>query len=157
MVDNPPGGCLADSDDAAGRGSAAEREYAKELGRAAGGAILFSFPLLMTMEMWWQGFYMDRLRLALFVGLGILLLVGLSRRVGFAGPPTWFDDTADALSAYAVGVLVTVALLALFGVLDGTMSWSEWVGKIAVESVPAGIGAILAPSQLAGPPEEKKD
>lgn len=132
----------------------ANLEYAKELARAAGGAILFAFPLLMTMEMWWLGFYMDRLRLALFVGLGMALLIGLSRRVGFARNTRWFDDIADALSAYAMGVLVTLLLLALFGILDGTMSWSQWVGKIAIQSVPAGIGAILARSQLAGSSDE---
>ena len=30
---------------------------------AFGGALLFGLPLLMTMEMWWLGFYIDRLRL----------------------------------------------------------------------------------------------
>ncbi len=135
----------------------ANLEYAKELARAAGGAILFAFPLLMTMEMWWLGFYMDRLRLALFVGLGLILLIGLSRQVGFAQNARWFDDIGDALSAYAVGVLVTLACLALFGMLDGTMSWSQWVGKVAVQSVPAGIGAILARSQLTGAPEQDED
>jgi putative integral membrane protein (TIGR02587 family) len=135
----------------------ANLEYAKELARAAGGALLFSFPILMTMEMWQLGFYMDRLRLALFVGLGLILLVGLSRRVGFAGHASWLTDVGDALSAYAVGALVALVLLALFGVVDGTMSWSQWIGKVAVQSVPAGIGAILARSQLAGAPEEKED
>jgi putative integral membrane protein (TIGR02587 family) len=135
----------------------ANLEYAKELARAAGGAILFAFPLLMTMEMWWLGFYMDRLRLALFVGLGLILLIGLSRQVGFAQNARWFDDIGDALSAYAIGVLVTLACLALFGMLDGTMSWSQWVGKVAVQSVPAGIGAILARSQLTGAPEQDED
>jgi putative integral membrane protein (TIGR02587 family) len=135
----------------------ANLEYAKELARAAGGAILFAFPLLMTMEMWWLGFYMDRLRLALFVGLGLILLIGLSRQVGFAQNARWFDDIGDALSAYAIGVLVTLACLALFGMLDGTMSWSQWAGKVAVQSVPAGIGAILARSQLTGAPEQDED
>jgi putative integral membrane protein (TIGR02587 family) len=111
----------------------------------------------MTMEMWWLGFYMDRLRLALFVGLGLILLIGLSRQVGFAQNARWFDDIGDALSAYAIGVLVTLACLALFGMLDGTMSWSQWVGKVAVQSVPAGIGAILARSQLTGAPEQDED
>lgn len=30
-------------------------EFARALGRAFAGAILFAFPLLMTMEMWWLG------------------------------------------------------------------------------------------------------
>ena len=108
-----------------------DREYAKELARAAGGAILFSFPLLMTMEMWWLGFYMDRARLALFVGLGILMLVGLSRRVGFSERSRWFDDVGDALSAYGVGVLVSMVMLYLFNVLGPGLSFDDWVARVA--------------------------
>ncbi len=35
------------------------RDYAVDLLRAFGGAIIFAFPLLMTMEMWSRGFTMD--------------------------------------------------------------------------------------------------
>ncbi|MDQ8028277.1 MAG: DUF2391 family protein, partial [Brevundimonas sp.] len=34
---------------------AGSRGYLNDLGRAFGGALLFSIPLLMTMEMWLQG------------------------------------------------------------------------------------------------------
>ena len=65
--------------DAAGRGiDQTNRNYVLELGRAFGGAIIFAFPLLMTMEMWWLGFYLDRLRLALFLAINFPLLVGLA-------------------------------------------------------------------------------
>lgn len=40
----------------------ATAEYAKGLARAFGGSIIFASPLLMTMEMWWLGFYMNRKR-----------------------------------------------------------------------------------------------
>jgi uncharacterized membrane protein len=43
------------------------RRFTIGLARAFGGAILFSFPMLMTMEMWWLGFYIDPFRLALFI------------------------------------------------------------------------------------------
>ncbi|MBA3444346.1 MAG: DUF2391 family protein [Gemmatimonadales bacterium] len=56
----------------------ANRRFALGLVRAFGEAILFSFPMLMTMEMWWLGFYMSPTRLALFILLDIPLLVGLS-------------------------------------------------------------------------------
>src|SRR3546814_19401144 len=53
------------------------------LGRAFGGALIFALPMLMTMEMWWLGFYADRFRLALLLMLNFHLLVMLSRRAGF--------------------------------------------------------------------------
>ena len=43
------------------------REFFINLARAYGGAVLFLFPILMTMEMWWLGAYLDGTRLALWV------------------------------------------------------------------------------------------
>lgn len=131
------------------------RRYARELARGAGGAILFSFPLLMTMEMWWLGFHLDRLRLALFLLVGLLLILGLSYYAGFAETRRLKDDVMDAFSAYAVGVLVSTGLLLLFGVLRHDMPMSELIGKIAVQSVPAGLGAILARKQFGGGADEQ--
>ena len=50
------------------------KEYGKGLARAAGGALLFSFPLLMTMEMWQLGFAIERERLLLFVLVSLPML-----------------------------------------------------------------------------------
>lgn len=62
------------------------RRVLKDAGRALGGALVFSLPMLMTMEMWemwWLGFYMDPLRLLLLLVLSVPLLAVLSRYVGF--------------------------------------------------------------------------
>jgi len=40
-----------------------DRAYIRDLGRAFGGALLFSLPLLMTMEMWALGFATEPERL----------------------------------------------------------------------------------------------
>ena len=40
-----------------------EERFRVGLARAFAGAIIFALPLLMTMEMWWLGFYMVRHRL----------------------------------------------------------------------------------------------
>jgi uncharacterized membrane protein len=37
--------------------TAGAQETLAGLARGLGGAILFALPLLMTMEMWWLGFY----------------------------------------------------------------------------------------------------
>ena len=81
----------------------ANRDFAVGLARAFGGAIIFSLPIFMTMEMWHLGFYMDRVRLILFLFLGIPLLVGLSHFAGFEATFGWKDDLLDAFVAYAVG------------------------------------------------------
>ncbi|TNC71685.1 TIGR02587 family membrane protein [Rubellimicrobium roseum] len=116
--------------------------------RAFGGAILFAFPLVMTMEMWWLGFYMDRLRLLLFLALNLVLLLGLSYYAGFRTAFDLKEDALDAFAAAGVGVLAAAAMLAAFGLIGPGMGWDELLGKVAVQSVPASVGAMAARRQL---------
>lgn len=125
-------------------------DYARGLTRAFGGAILFALPLLMTMEMWALGFEMDRLRLIVFLLLGAPLILGLSHFAGFRHTTGLRDDLLDAFSALAVGFLVSAALLSLFGVIAPGQPIDEVVGKIALQAVPAAMGAVLARKQLSG-------
>lgn len=133
------------------------RKLVRDAGRAAGGALIFSIPMLMTMEMWWLGFYMDRLRLALLVALVIPLLVGLSHQVGFEHTRGWAEDFRDALYALAIGTAVAVLILTVFRQVTPDMSVHEIVGKVAIQAVPAAIGALLALSQFGGESERMDD
>ncbi len=130
--------------------------FVTNLGRAFAGALVFSLPMLMTMEMWWLGFYTDRPRLALLLVLTLPLLVGLSHYVGFEETFGWREDVRDALVALAVGSIASGAVLWLFGVVEPGMSADEIVGKVALQTVPASIGALLAGSQLGGGREERR-
>lgn len=127
-----------------------DASFARGLARAYGGAVIFSLPLMMTMEMWWLGFYMSPLRLALFVLVLIPVLVGLSHLAGFEDTFEWRDDLLDALVAFAVGFTTGGILLALFGVIDLHMGARELIGKITLQAIPASIGALLAQSLLGG-------
>ncbi|HEX5705364.1 MAG TPA: TIGR02587 family membrane protein [Pyrinomonadaceae bacterium] len=120
--------------------------FGVDLAHDFGGAILFSFPLLMTMEMWWLGFYMDRFRLALFLTLVFVMVLGLSYFEG--GEETFQIEVLDALVACAVGYTVATVMLLLFGIIKPGMSADEIVGKISLHAVPPTIGAILARRQL---------
>lgn len=145
---------------ASGLASGADTRFALGLVRAFGGAILFSFPMLMTMEMWWLGFYMDPFRLALFILLAIPLLVGLSYYAGFEATSERLADVLDAFAAYAIGFCAAALLLFLFGIIGSGMSADEIIGKIAVQAVPASIGAMLARSQFGaskGKEEKRRD
>ena len=132
-------------------------EYAIGLARAAGGAILFAFPLMMTMEMWQLGFYLDRLRLFVFLIVGLAMLVPLSRFVGFEHTSTWAEDALDALAAFGIGIVASALLLALFGLIGPGMSWNDIAGKIAVQAVPASFGAVLARTQMAAQDGDQAD
>lgn len=128
--------------------------YAAGLGRAFGGAVLFAVPLMMTMEMWSLGFTVARPRLLLFMAVNFAVLVGLSYFAGFEKTFRWRDDALDALAAFGVGVITSAAVLLLFAVLTVEMTWSEILGKIALQSVPASIGAMLGSKQLGGNQDE---
>jgi len=124
------------------------KDYAIGLARAFGGAILFAVPLLMTMEMWWLGFSMDRGRLLLFMAVNFAVLTGLSYFAGFEKTFSWKEDVMDALAAFSVGMITSAFMLTLLAVVTFDMTWNEIVSKIALQSVPASIGAMLGRKQL---------
>jgi putative integral membrane protein (TIGR02587 family) len=125
-----------------------DEHFAIGLARAFGGALIFSLPMLMTMELWHLGFYIDPLRLALLLLIFFPLLILLSHWFGFEDTVRWLDDALDAFVAYAVGFVTGGIILLLFAVIDVDMALGEIISKISVQAVPASIGAILAQSQF---------
>lgn len=128
--------------------AANNRHFAIELGRAFAGALIFSIAMLMTMEMWWIGFYIAPLRLALFTLVSVLLLVRLAYDQGFEESLTWRAAIIDAFVGYGVGLLMAAMILPLLGVIEWGMAPDEIVGKLAIQAIPGAIGALLARSQL---------
>lgn len=124
------------------------RHFMVGLARAFGGAVIFSFPILMTMEMWGLGFHLDRLRFALFMVLAVPMLVGLSFYDGFEDTFCLKDDVIDAFVAYAVGFVASAAILLLFNVVNFNLSADEFGGKISLQAVTGAFGAMFAQSLL---------
>lgn len=127
-----------------------ERAYARDLGRAFAGALVFNIPLLMTMEMWQQGVSMDRERLVLFIGAGLPLLYGLAYYAGFSDRRGLLNDLLDTAVALAVGFITAWILLALFGILKWDAPAREVIGMVALQAIPGAMGALLARRQLSG-------
>jgi putative integral membrane protein (TIGR02587 family) len=134
----------------------AQRRFWRGLARAFGGAIIFALPMLMTMEMWHLGFHIEPLRLALLLALGVPLLVGLAWFSGFRRTFRLRDDVADAFVAYGVGFTASALLLGLFAVLHSGMRLDAMVGAVALQALPAAIGALLARSQFGEAREEEE-
>ncbi|TGX52283.1 TIGR02587 family membrane protein [Sphingomonas gei] len=133
-------------------------DFAYSLARAFGGAIIFGLPLLMTMEMWSIGLYVHPLRLLLFIAANFVVLVFLSRFGGFERTANLREDMLDAFAAYAVGMISSVAILCLFGLLSRGTALDELVGMVAIQAVPGSFGAMIARKQLTGgDPDEGED
>ncbi|HEX7121562.1 MAG TPA: TIGR02587 family membrane protein [Gemmatimonadaceae bacterium] len=146
-----------DTDDSSDRSErSADHAFLIGLARAFGGAIFFSMPLLMTMEMWSLGFTMGRLQLALLTAVFIPVLVGLAHFSGFKATSTLSEAIVDALVAYAVGSLTAALVLWVFGVIQLGMPAGEILGKIVLQSVPASVGAALAVGLLGGDKAEEE-
>jgi putative integral membrane protein (TIGR02587 family) len=125
-----------------------EKKFWKSAGRAFGGAVIFSFPLLMTMETWWMGFYLDDSKILIFVLVNLPLLAGLSYYAGFRTTGSWTEDVGDALVAYAIGLAAVVVFLSTMAILAPFMSVQELVGRSILLSIPASLGAMLASKQF---------
>ncbi|RZJ26675.1 MAG: TIGR02587 family membrane protein [Brevundimonas sp.] len=128
--------------------------YVSDLGRAFGGALLFSIPLLMTMEMWLQGVAMERWRLLAFILAGLPLLYGLAHYAGFSARRGFLNDSLDTAVALAVGFITASVLLALFGVIRLDAAPREVVGLVSLQAIPGAMGALLARRQLSGADDE---
>jgi putative integral membrane protein (TIGR02587 family) len=124
------------------------RQYAVALSRALAGAIIFSLPLLMTMEMWWLGFYLAPWRLFQFSLANIVMLYFLSQVAGFEESHNALDDILDAFAAFAVAVVTVSVLLWLIGAIRPGMTAGEVAGIIAIQAVPASFGAMIGANLL---------
>lgn len=122
--------------------------FGTDLLRGFAGALLFAFPLLMTMEMWWLGLYMERARLFLFLLLNFIVLSGLAWFVGFERSVRPRDALLEAGSAYGIAIVASAAALWLFGVLRADMPVGAMAGQVAVQAIPGSLGAVLARKQL---------
>lgn len=119
------------------------------LARAASGSLLFSLPMLLTMEMWSLGATADPVRMGVLHLMTLPTLFGLAKFSGFEEPIGVVGTLVDALVAYAVGWSVSVLILLVMSLINfREMAFGEIFGVIAIQTVPASIGAVLAASQL---------
>src|SRR3954463_12109091 len=131
------------------------RQTLEGLARGFGGAVLFALPLMMTMEMWWLGFYMSPYRLVILLTLFFPILIGLSYYIGFDETAHLGHAVLHAIVAYGVAFVSTLTLLAVLGIFRSEMGWHELVGKVSVQLGPAALGALLAQAHFGSPPSSE--
>jgi len=119
--------------------------------RGFAGAVLFSFPMLMTMEMWSVGVSIEPARLMLFVTVHLILLVGMASYARHDEALVTRRDMVDAFAAYGVGVLAATTVLLLFGVVEPGMSADSITRTIGIQAAPAGFGAMVAHLEIDEP------
>lgn len=122
----------------------------KGVGRAFGGALLFSMPLLMTMELWQLGVSITRWRLALLVVATLALAIMLAHHFGFLQEEETgiAEAVVDGGVAILVGFVASAVVLTILSVVSPVQDWRAAVSIVAIEMLPATLGASFARSQL---------
>jgi putative integral membrane protein (TIGR02587 family) len=114
------------------------------------GGLLFSLPLLYTMEVWQGGFTMPPERQIIYVLLALVLLLGYNRYAGLHPDVTWAEVAIDSIEELGIGLLLAALVLLLIGRIGAGQSAAEVVGKIVVEAVTVAIGVSVGTAQLGG-------
>lgn len=120
----------------------------QQYGRGLAGGLLFSIPLLYTMEVWWAGFIVEARELLLFLLITFALLLAYNYYGGFRQNTSWWDECVDAVQELGVGLLLSALILWLTGRITGEMSYEEITGMVIVEAMPVAIGVAVGKVQL---------
>ena len=128
------------------------REYA----RGIAGGLMFSLPLLYTMEVWQTGFLAGPLRLLIFCGGTFVLLLGYNYHAGLHDDTCGAEVVIDSVEEMGIGLMVSVAVLFLIGRISAEQNFSEVIGKICVEAMTVAIGTSVGTAQLGLPADAEK-
>jgi putative integral membrane protein (TIGR02587 family) len=125
------------------------RESLREYGRGIAGGLLFSFPLLYTMEVWWTGFIATPFQLIVIILFTFALLLGYNRYAGMHPEASWGSIVMDSVEELGIGFLLSSALLLMLSRITFTdMSLFEIMGKVVLEAMVVSIGVSVGTAQL---------
>jgi putative integral membrane protein (TIGR02587 family) len=126
------------------------QESLQEYGRGVAGGLIFSLPLLFTMEMWWIGFIAHPARLALGLLATFVLLLGYNRFAGLRNDASFGEVVIDSVEELGIGLVVSAAILFLLGRVHSGQPANEIIGQIVVEAMTIAIGVSVGTAQLGG-------
>jgi len=131
-------------------------ESLQEYARGVAGGLLFSLPLLFTMEVWWAGANIPPLQLIVYVIVTFLLLIGYNRFAGLREGAAWAEVIIDSVEEIGIGFIISLIVLWNLGRIDFTeMVFEEAMGKIVIEAMTVAIGVSIGTAQLGGSVEEQ--
>ncbi|RXJ44349.1 TIGR02587 family membrane protein [Gelidibacter gilvus] len=128
----------------------------KEYGRGITGGLLFSLPMLYTMELWWAGFIANTMQLVLYFIIGIGLLMLYNRYVGIRRDNAFVECLLESFEEMGLAIILTIFILWITGRISNVMSLSEISGKVIVEAITVAIGISVGKSQLGSEEKDKE-
>jgi len=125
------------------------KESIVEYAQGIVGGLLFSFPLLYTMEVWYAGFLAQPFHLMIMVLATFLLLLGYNRYAGMHPGTSWKDVVIDSFEEMGIGLVMSFLLLLMLNriqIMDN--SFDEIMGKVITEAMFVSIGVSVGTAQL---------
>lgn len=123
-------------------------ESLQEYGRGVAGGLMFSLPLLYTMEVWWAGFLTHPWRLLVYLFATFVLLLGYNRYAGLRRDVNLKEEMVDSIEEMGIGLLLSALVLFLLGQLSSDMNVEEIAGRIVMEAMTVAIGVSVGTAQL---------
>src|SRR5687767_12953009 len=120
----------------------------QEYGRGVAGGLMFSLPLLYTMEVWWAGFISHPYRLVAYAIITFLLLLGYNRYAGLRRDSSMQEVVIDSVEEMGIGFFLAAFVLGLLGRITLKMPIHEVMGLIVVEAMTIAIGVSIGTAQL---------
>lgn len=130
-------------------------ESLQEYGRGVAGGLMFSLPLLYTMEVWWAGLNTHPYRLLAYVLTTFLLLLGYNRYAGLRRDASMTGVAIDSVEEMGIGLFLAALVLFLLGRITFEMPINEIVGVIVVEAMTVAIGVSVGTAQLGAGGKDK--
>lgn len=125
-------------------------ESAREYGRGVAGGLIFSLPMLYTMEVWAAGFRLAPGRILLLAAVTFVLLLLYNRFAGLRRDASFAEVVIDSVEELGLGLVIAAAMLWLTGQIDSQTHFAEIAGKTVVEAMAVAIGVSVGTSQLGG-------
>ena len=122
----------------------------REYGRGLAGGLLFSLPLLYTMEVWWEGFIARPERILGYLVCIFLLLLGYNRYAGLRRDASFTEVAIDSVEELGLGIVTAAVTMFLIGRIGPELSLDEILGKILIEAGLVAIGFSVGTAQLGG-------
>lgn len=120
----------------------------REYGRGLAGGLIFSLPLLYTMEVWWAGFMAHPARMLVYLLTVFLLLFGYNRYAGLRRDASWSEVAIDSVEELGLGVVIAAITLYAIGRIGPHATMQETLGQIFIEAGIVAIGVSIGTAQL---------
>lgn len=126
----------------------------KEYGRGIAGGLLFSLPMLYTLEFWQAGFVFKPYQLLIYLIVSFFLLYAYNKYAGFNREDNFKENILESFEEMGIAFLLASFILFITGRIHSDLSLYEIQGKIIIQAVNVAIGISIGKKQLALPDDE---